>query len=146
MSNCSNEFDLSDDLIAQEEQIMNGIPRFNLGAFILPCLWGPVHGLWAAFLFYPLWIFADNIFYLAYSDTNVWTVIGALAAAAGLFVLSLIFALLGQPLAARRAIEKGIPKDVFLKKQRVWTIVCVSLAIIAVILATYWNIVLRPGI
>ena len=51
--------ELTDQQIAREEKFLEGIPRLNVGALFLPPIWGPAHGMWAALLFYPIWLFAD---------------------------------------------------------------------------------------
>ncbi len=42
---------LTDEQIAQEEKFLAGMPRFNIAAFLLPPVWGPAHGMWAAIVF-----------------------------------------------------------------------------------------------
>ncbi|MEG0459959.1 MAG: viscotoxin-A3, partial [Gordonibacter sp.] len=58
---------LTDEQIANEERFLEGIPRLNIGALFLPPIWGPAHGFWASILFYPVWLFADNTFYAAWT-------------------------------------------------------------------------------
>ena len=60
--------ELTDEQIAREEKFLEGIPRLNIGALFLPPIWGPAHGMWAAILFYPIWLFADNAFYAAWTE------------------------------------------------------------------------------
>ena len=43
---------LTDEQIAEEEKFLAGLPRVNLGALFLAPVWGPAHGMWAAFLFF----------------------------------------------------------------------------------------------
>ena len=64
--------ELTDEQIAREEKFLEGIPRLNIGALFLPPIWGPAHGMWAAILFYPIWLFADNMFYAAYAVLLGW--------------------------------------------------------------------------
>ena len=56
---------LTDEQIAEEEKFLAGLPRVNLGALFLAPVWGPAHGMWAAFLFFVAWLFADNVIYAA---------------------------------------------------------------------------------
>ena len=51
--------ELTDEQIAQEEKFLKGLPRVNIGALVMPGIWGPAHGFWACILFYPLMIFID---------------------------------------------------------------------------------------
>ena len=54
--------ELTDEEIAREEKFLKGVPRVNIGALFLPPIWGPAHGMWAAILFYPIWLFAITPF------------------------------------------------------------------------------------
>ena len=53
---------LTDEQIAAEEKLLEGVPRFNVAAFLMPPIWGPAHGIWATIVFYPLWILDDTAF------------------------------------------------------------------------------------
>ena len=44
---------LTDEEIAREDEFLKGLPRFNIGAFLLPPIWGAAHGFWVTILFYP---------------------------------------------------------------------------------------------
>ena len=61
---------LTDEQIAEEEKFLAGLPRVNLGALFLAPVWGPAHGMWAAFLFFVAWLFADNVIYAAMSTAS----------------------------------------------------------------------------
>ena len=60
--------ELTDEQIACEEEFLSGMPPLNVGALFLPPIWGPAHGMWATILFYPIWLFADNTFYAAFTE------------------------------------------------------------------------------
>lgn len=136
--------ELSKEQIAAEEKLMQGIPRFNIGAFVLPPIWGPAHGIWASIIFYPLWLVADNSFYAAWTERTPL----AIGLAVGIFVvlvaITSAFSILGQPLAARRAAALGKTKQEYLKTQRIWAVVCVIIGIAALAAATYYNFEIRP--
>lgn len=136
--------ELSDEQIKQEKKFLKGIPRFNIGAFLLPPVWGPAHGIWASIIFYPLWLVADNSFYAAFAQRTPL----AIALAAIIFVvlvaLTIAFSLIGQPIAAHRAASRGKTKEQYLKEQRIWAAVCVVVGIAALATATYYNLVIRP--
>ena len=70
---------MTDEQIAREEKFLEGIPRLNVGALFLPPIWGPAHGMWAALLFYPIWLFADNTFYAAWTERTPLALIVAAA-------------------------------------------------------------------
>ena len=52
--------------------------------------------------------------------------------------------MIGQPIAAHRAVSRGKTKEDYLKSQRVWAVVCVVIGVIALAAATYYNLVIRP--
>ena len=95
--------ELTDEQIAREEKFLEGIPRLNIGALFLPPIWGPAHGMWAAILFYPIWLFADNTFYAAFTERTPLAIGIALIVLLTLTVGTVVFAILGQPFAAHRA-------------------------------------------
>ena len=128
--------ELTDEQIAREEKFLEGIPRLNIGALFLPPIWGPAHGMWAAILFYPIWLFADNTFYAAFTERTPLAIGIAL----------IVFAILGQPFAAHRAASLGQDKETYLKRERIWTIASVIAGIAMIAAATYYNLVIRPTV
>lgn len=134
---------LTDKQIKAEKEFLQGIPRFNIAAFLLPPIWGPVHGFWITILFYPLWLFADNMIYAAYADSSPLTIALAVLVGAVLLAGMVAFSLISQPIAYHHAAEKGVSKEQYLKRQRIWTVVCVVLAALMVGLATYYNLEIR---
>ena len=135
--------ELTDEQIAEEEAFLKGVPRVNWGAFFMPGIWGPAHGFWVSILFYPLWLFADNLIFAAYSDPEPWKVALAVVAGVGIIAITAAFAVVSQPFAAHRAANKGVPRDVFLKRERIWAVVSFILAVAAVAWATYYNLNVR---
>lgn len=135
--------ELTDEQIAQEEKFLEGIPRINWGAFFMPGIWGPAHGFWVAILFYPLWLLVDNLIFGAYRNPEPWSI--AIAVAAGVIIvgITIAFARVSQPFAAHRAIDHGVSKETFLKRERIWTVVSLVLAIAALAWATYYNLNIR---
>ena len=126
---------------------MEGIPRLNIGALFLPPVWGPGHGIWATILFYPLWLFADNALYAAYTEQSALAIAVAILLMLSLAAGTLVFAVLSQPFAAHRAIDKkGMTKEAYIKREKIWSIVCVVLGIAMIVWATYYNLVIRPGL
>lgn len=138
--------ELTDEQIAREEKFLEGVPRVNVGALFLPPIWGPAHGMWATILFYPVWLFADNAFYAAFSERT------PLAVAVALFVLvtltagTVAFAVVSQPMAAHRAAQRGLDKAAYLKRERVWAVACVIAGTAMLAAATYYNLVIRPTV
>lgn len=138
--------ELTDEQIKAEDKFLKGLPRFNIGAFLMPPIWGPAHGFWITILFYPAWLVLDNLFYAAYTDPTPMSVI--LSVVAGLFCLAITiaFAIVSQPIAAHRAEDKGVSRTTYLKRQRIWAVVCALIALVMVALATYYNLIIRPGV
>ena len=137
--------ELTDEEIAREEEFLRGVPRVNIGALFLPPIWGPAHGFWATILFYPLWLFADNTFYAAYSAPSALSIVLAVVVFALLTAATVIFAIVSQPMAAHRAAERGVGKERYLARQRIWAVVCVIVGAVMIVAATYYNIAIRPG-
>lgn len=138
--------ELTDEQIAREERFLEGIPRLNIGALFLPPIWGPGHGMWAAILFYPIWLFADNTFYAAFTERTPLAIAVALVVLATLTAGTVAFAILGQPFAAHRAAGLGVDKETYLKRERVWTVTCVIAGLAMIAAATYYNLVVRPTV
>ena len=137
--------ELTDEQIAAEEKFMEGLPPLNIGALLAPGIWGPAHGFWVCILFYPLYLFAENLFYSAYTTKEAWVVALAVIAGVLLAVLHVAFARVGQPLAAHRAENKGVSRETYLKRERRWAVVSAVLAVAALAWATYYNLCIRVG-
>lgn len=137
---------LTDEQIKEEEKFLKGLPRVNVGALFLPPIWGPGHGIWATILFYPIWLFADNMFYAAYENPSVMSVALALIVFVSLTAGTIAFAVVGQPFAAHRAERMGVDRATYLRRERGWAIGCVIAGVIMIVLATYYNLVIRPTV
>ncbi len=136
--------ELTDEQIAREEEFLKDVPRVNIGALFLPPIWGPAHGVWATIFFYPVWIFADNVFYAAYSEQTLFSIAIALVVFVTLTIGTFAFAIVAQPFAAHRAIDRGATKEQYLKRQRIWSVVGVVIGLIMIAAATYYNLAIRP--
>lgn len=134
---------LTDKQIREEEEFLKGIPRFNIAAFLLPPIWGPVHGFWVTLLFYPLWLFVDNMLYAVYTNPAPVTVILAVVVILALAAGTIAFSVVSQPLAYHRAAAKGVSKEQYLKRQRIWAVVCAIIGIAMLAFATYYNLEIR---
>ena len=135
---------LSDEQIKSEEKFMRGLPRLNVAAFLLPPIWGPAHGFWATILFYPLWLFADNMFYAAYENLSALSIALALVVLVVLVGVTVGFAIVSQPLAAHRAEERGVDRATYLSRQRKWAVGCAIGGAVMLALATWYNLAVRP--
>ena len=135
--------ELTDEEIAREEEFLAGLPPINIGALFMPGIWGPAHGFWACILFYPLYIFADYMFYGAYAMPQAWTIALAVVTGVLLVLLHVAFARASQPLAAHRADSKGVSRETYVRRERIWAVVCIVIALVAVAWATYYNLDIR---
>ena len=139
----SDYLGLTAEEVAREDEFMAGIPRFNLAAFLLPPIWGPAHGNWITILYYPLWVFVDNCIYSAYTMRTAGSIAIAVVMVVALAAATWMFAMVAGPMAAHRAAERGISKETYIKRQRIWAVVCVILAALMLGFATYYNLALR---
>ena len=137
---------LTDKQIEAEEEFLKGVPRFNLAAFLLPPLWGPVYGFWITILFYPAWLFMDNLLYSACHNPSPVIVAMALIVCVTYVIFCTAFSLVSQTLAYHRAHAKGVSKEKYLKQQRIWAVVAVVIAALMLGFATYYNLEVRPGL
>ena len=135
--------ELTDEQFAQEEKFLEGLPRVNIGALVMPGIWGPAHGFWACILFYPLMIFIDYVVYGAYIKPEAWTIALAVIGVVIYVAVSVVFSIVSQPFAAHRAEAKGVSREQYLKRERIWAVVCVIILIIALAWATYYNLEIR---
>ena len=138
--------ELTDEQIAREEEFLSGMPPLNVGALFLPPIWGPAHGMWATILFYPIWLFADNMFYAAYAEPTALSLTVAVVVFLTLTAGTVAFARLGQPFAAHRAALRGVDKATYLRREKVWAVVCVVVGCLMLAAATYYNLVVRPNL
>lgn len=131
--------------MAQEDRFLEGLPRINWGALLMPGIWGPAHGFWVSLLFYPLWLLVDYLVYGAYYNGEPWMVALAIIAVLGIIAFTVGFSIVCQPIAAHHAEDAGISRKTYLKRERIWAIVCLILAVAAVAWATYYNLRIRDG-
>lgn len=135
---------LTEEQMRLEDEFMKGLPRFNVAAFLLPPIWGPAHGFWITILYYPIWLLMDNLFYATFTDPAPLSVALSIFALVLLVGLTVVFAIVSQPLAAHRAEDQGVSRTAYLKRQRVWAIGCAIGAVIMLTLATFYNLEIRP--
>ncbi len=129
-----------------QEQIMEGLPPINIAALFMPPIWGPANGIWLTILYYPVWLFADNLFYGAYSNPQPLTVGLSIVAAVVLALVTIVFARAGQGYACQRALKMGKTKEQYLANQKKWAVAMVILAVAMIAAATYYNLVIRPTV
>lgn len=135
---------LTDEQVKREEAFMKGLPRVNLGALLMPPIWGPAHGFWVTILFYPAWLVADNVFYAAYENPTPLALVIAALTFIILLGVTIAFSIVAQPLAAHRAEARGVTRSKYLRRQRIWTVVSAVIALAFLGLATWYNLAWRP--
>ncbi len=135
-----------EDLFAAEDEFLKGLPRVNVGALMLPPIWGFGHGMWVTVLYYPAWLFADNSFYSAYSDPSVLSIVLAAVVFATLTAVTIVFAIVSQPLAAHRAENRGVDRQTYLHREHRWAIGCVIGGVALLVAATLYNLLIRPSL
>ena len=131
---------------AYREALMEGLPPINLGALFMPPIWGPAHGIWITILYYPIWLFADNLLYAAYSNPAPLSIALAVLMAVILAIVTIVFARVSQGYACQRALKRGKTKETYLKEQKIWAVVSALIAVVFLAAATYYNIMIRPTI
>jgi hypothetical protein len=115
------------------------LPRFNIAAFALPPVWGPAHGQWVGAIFLPIWLFADSA--IAAASRGGIARIGAVAVGVLTVAFQAFFAKRANGVAWRRVSDRmGI--DLFVKRERVWALVCVPLGLLMLGWAFYYRLAL----
>ncbi|MDR0499761.1 MAG: hydrogenase maturation protease [Coriobacteriales bacterium] len=128
------------------------LPLVSLPALIMPAVWGPAHGLWAAIGFYPLWMLADNCFVAAIEYGGLAIVL-AILVFAGMVAVTIFFARTSVKPAYRyakaRAERKGeeLTIEKYRSREHKWAFISIAVAVVFIILATWYNLAVRiPGL
>lgn len=137
---------ITDKEYAAESRLLEGVPRVNVGALLIPPIWGPAHGIWATIVFYPLWIVADTCFVNAIAYRSALAIIVGVAVFVLLSAATVAFAIISQPFALHRALEMGISKERYLKRQKAWAVAGIVVGGIAIAAATYYNLFMNPDL
>lgn len=142
-----SEFEgLSDEDVARERKLLEGVPYFNIGALLVPPIWGPAHGTWLTVLWYPLWILADDIFFAAWRDPSAFNLAVAVLTFLILLAGTLLFSRLMQVRALHRAVdERGKTKEEYLRAERKWAVASAFMGAALIAGATYYNLAVRAG-
>ncbi len=145
-SDTQTSAELTDEQIRAESAFLEGVPRLNIAAFLMPPIWGPVHGIWVTILYYPLWLLADNCFVNAVVAQTPLAIVLAVIVALILLLMTTAFSIISQPFALHRAVENGVSKETYLRRQRIWAVAMAVVAVIAIGAATYYNLCINPDI
>ncbi|MDR1088271.1 MAG: hypothetical protein LBL23_03250 [Coriobacteriales bacterium] len=133
------------------EPDLSRVPRINWGALLMPAVWGPVHGQWITILFYPLWLFADTCLTNAVifgglssgllSTGGLATILAA-TVVLGTAAITFLYASTAGRKAYLRAAERMTLQE-YLARERVWAVVCALIALLFIVLATWYNLAVR---
>ncbi|WP_165060372.1 MULTISPECIES: viscotoxin-A3 [unclassified Adlercreutzia] len=138
--------ELTEEQIAKEEKFLKGLPRLNIGALLLAPIWGPAHGFWVTILYYPAWLFVDNLLFATYLDPTPLSIVASVSAVLAILVITVVFSIISQPIAAHRAEEQGKSRETYLRQQRYWAIGCAIGAVVAIALASVYNLTIRTEV
>ena len=124
------------------EAKLSQLPRINIGALLMPAVWGPAHGQWVSIFFYPLWLLADTCFTNAVVYANPLAIILAVVVFLGTAAITVVYASTAGRLAYIRVAGK-VPVEKFLAKERVWVVVSALIALLFIGFATWYNLIIR---
>ncbi len=114
------------------------LPSLNLGALFMPALWGPAHGFWITILFYPLWVFVDSSIMSAVTQGG-FAIILAIICTAGTIGFTIFFAFTSTKPAYERVKDRYSLAQ-YLKREKIWAIVCALVTVVMLVLATIYNL------
>jgi len=129
-------------LLADDEPVPT-MSRFNLGAFLMPPIWGPANGAWAGAIFLPIWLFADSVIVSAARRGGMGLWIGAAFVIAATLAFEYFFARRANGVAYRRVMHKMSAEE-FARRQRIWAIMSIPIAFALIGWGLYFDIVLWP--
>ncbi len=135
---------LSDEDMAREDEFLADVPFFNWGAFFMPPIWGIAHGDCPCILFYPLWVFVDNLLYNAWQNPSAIHIVLAVVTLMTTVAVMLGYGRISSPRSAHRAAERGDSLEHYLKVQKRWAWGMAVLAVAMVAFATWYNVNVRP--
>ena len=132
---------LTGRIVLLADEPVPALPRFNWAAFLIPPLWGPAHGEWLGIVFLPIWLFADSIIGVSGYGGNVTRVVAVLVLALTL-AFQVWFGRRGNGMAFRRVWDTTTV-EAFARRERVWAMASIPLALAIVGWAVYFHLVLE---
>lgn len=120
------------------------IARINIGALFMPPIWGPAHGMWPTILFYPLWVFVDSCLMAARTQGGSAIPV-AILVVLGTAAITIWFAVTAQAPAYMRVAGR-MTVEQFNKRERIWAVISIVIALVFVALATYYNLFLYESV
>ena len=119
-------------------------PVDRLSLLGVPFLWGPVHGQWVGAIFLPIWLFADSILASA-ADGGVTAIVGAVVVGMSTLLFEWWFAKRANGLAFRRVINRQTAEQ-FARRQRLWAIAAVPVAVALFGWALWFRLAAAPAL
>lgn len=144
--NAQAVYDAEQNTLYVDEEALKKVPVHNIGAFLAPFIWGPAHGSVITVLYYPAWLFIDNLIYHSVQDSNAMGFVFSAIVLVVMVVISLVYSRVAQSRALIRALKKGHDVDWYIKRQRIWVVAAVLIDIVGIVLATIYNLTIRPGL
>lgn len=133
--------DIAVALLLDKDDPLPVMPRLNVGALFMPALWGPLHGQIFTILFYPAWLFLDNMIYAAVRGTGpAWP---AIAASLMLAAFTVFYALRANEVGYLRVAAEKSPEE-YLAGERKQAVFLVLVAVAFIVFASWYNIAVRP--
>lgn len=127
--------------LADDEPVPS-LPRFNIGAFVMPPIWGPAHEQWVGAIFLPIWLFMDSILGTA-NRGGVPTLVAAPTVVAVTLAFQAYFAKRANGVAFRAVCDR-MSVDEFVRRERWWAVACVPAAVLLVAWAVWFDVAVRP--
>ena len=90
--------------------------------------------------------FRDNTFYAAFATPSTLSIVFAVIVFVLLTAATVAFSVVSQPFAAHRAAKHGVSREKYLSRERIWAVVSVIVGCVMIAAATYYNLVIRPGL
>ncbi|MDR2672933.1 MAG: hypothetical protein LBC35_06610 [Coriobacteriales bacterium] len=117
------------------------LPKLNIGALLMPAIWGPAHGQWITILFYPLWLFADISFTNAIFYGGLAMLL-AITVFIGTAAFTIFYARTAGKSAYLRVADKMSLAE-YLQGEKRWAFISAAIAFVLLALATGYNLALR---
>lgn len=137
--------DIAVALLLDKDEPLPRFPKVNVGALFMPALWGPLHGQVFTVLFYPIWLFMDNVIYTCVHGATVATVLLTVVAGLALAAFTVAYAMRADEMGYLRVAAEKTPEE-YLRGERKWTVMLVLIAVAFLVFASWYNLAIRPGL
>ncbi len=128
-------------IVIEADEPIPQLPGFNLGAFLVPFIWGPGHGQWVGAFFLPIWLFMDSIIRSAV-DGPVALKVAAAVVVVATVAFEAHFARTANGMAWRR-VHTTTTVEEFVRRERAWTWAMIPLFVLFVSWAVWFDVFMR---